>query len=249
MKTTITAHAILAFLLAAALRAEEPIASPAGIASPAEAPCRIVQTEKPQFPVRLIKEGVTHGTVKVLVQVDATGTIIDQLVIASTRHAFAEEAQRVIGTWMFQPARIHGEPTDTVLDLTFTFDVSGLIYVDRFGTSEPPPGVTQLPFEYHACALSDLDRMPTPLALAQPLYPEEWREQGIAGRVTVQFYIDETGRARFPTVLAGDHDHLSAVAVAAVRQWRFAPPTSKGKPVLVRARQVFAFGLEKAPAA
>jgi TonB family protein len=248
MKTTIALFTALSLAAAAALRAEErPAPPPADIVLP-DTPCRIVRTEKPQFPVRMLKEGVTHGSARVLVHVDATGTITDQLVVASSRAAFAEEAQRVLGTWTFEPARIAGALSDSILDLTFRFDVSEVVYVEKFGTAETPAAEDELPFEYHASSLDDLDQMPKPLAITSPVYPEEWRVQGIVGRTTIQFYIDETGRVRFPSVLKADHDNLGALAAAAVRQWRFAPPTSQGKPVLVRARQVFSFGLEKAPA-
>ncbi|MBE2212999.1 MAG: TonB family protein [Opitutaceae bacterium] len=247
MKTKIPTFVALTLALAAAMRAEDP-ARAAAPARPADTPCRIIQAEKPQFPIRMLKEGVTHGTVRVLVHVDSTGAIIDLLVTAGTRQAFAEEAQRVIGTWTFEPTHIGGEALDTILDLTFNFDVNGMVAIEKFMPEGQPPVEMAEGYEYHACSLSHLDRMPTPLALARPLYPDEWREQGIKGRVTVQFYIDETGKARFPTVVEKDHDNLAAVAVAAVRQWRFAPPTSQGRPVLVRARQVFAFGVDRTPA-
>jgi len=41
---------------------------------------------------------------------------------------------------------------------------------------------------------------------------------------------------------AGEHPYLAEQAVLAVRHWKFAPPTSKGRPVLVAAAQEFDFG-------
>jgi TonB family protein len=79
------------------------------------------------------------------------------------------------------------------------------------------------------------------LNVVEPVYPQELMKQGISGNIIVDFYIDETGKARFPTAMAGTNETLAGIAVAAVQQWRFIPPTAKGKPVLVQARQVFTF--------
>jgi len=57
----------------------------------------------------------------------------------------------------------------------------------------------------------------------------------------VYFYIDEKGAVRMPAVDASANPYLSDIAVAAVREWRFEPPTSRGKPVLIAASQEFNF--------
>jgi TonB family protein len=59
--------------------------------------------------------------------------------------------------------------------------------------------------------------------------------------VVVDFYIDETGAVRMPYVTGRPHTLLANLAVDAVRQWKFEPPTRNGTPVLVHARQVFHF--------
>jgi outer membrane biosynthesis protein TonB len=51
-----------------------------------------------------------------------------------------------------------------------------------------------------------------------------------------------------PAVLSADYDELASLAVAAIQQWKFEPPTRKGVPVMVRAKQVFHFGPKKAEA-
>ena len=53
---------------------------------------------------------------------------------------------------------------------------------------------------------------------------------------------------RVPSVSVEDDSLLTSLAVAALRQWRFEPPTRNGNPVLVRASQVFNFGGSAKPA-
>jgi TonB family protein len=60
--------------------------------------------------------------------------------------------------------------------------------------------------------------------------------------VAIDFYIDETGTVRMPAVSIKDDSELTALAVMALRQWKFEPPTRNGRPVLVKATQVFNFG-------
>jgi outer membrane biosynthesis protein TonB len=60
--------------------------------------------------------------------------------------------------------------------------------------------------------------------------------------VQVHFYIDEKGVVRMPAVQNGPHPYLMEMAVEAMKGWKFEPPTSRGRPVLVAAAQTFEFG-------
>jgi TonB family protein len=60
--------------------------------------------------------------------------------------------------------------------------------------------------------------------------------------MVVQFYIDQEGKVRMPVLADVDCDlELAAAAYDAVRTWSFEPPTVKGRPVIVTARQKFVF--------
>jgi outer membrane biosynthesis protein TonB len=59
--------------------------------------------------------------------------------------------------------------------------------------------------------------------------------------VTIEFFIDETGAVRLPAGVTTENKVLTALALDAVKQWKFTPPTTRGKGVLVKASQVFNF--------
>lgn len=224
---------------AATLAPVEP--APAGVAIP----CKIVSAERPQFPIRMMKAGVTHGTVHLLLLVNSQGQLVDTLVTAHTRRDFADESLRAVAKWKFEPGTLSGTPTDTVIDLTFNFEVDGVLFVVKTAAEQSSDSYTGIEtLEYRVCRLQNLDRLPTPLNVVSPTYPAEWAEQGLIGNFAVDFYIDESGRTRFPTPEAGANPRLAGLAVAAVEKWRFNPPTSKGEPVLVRVRQNFKFDRE-----
>ncbi|MFT3868154.1 MAG: energy transducer TonB [Nibricoccus sp.] len=208
---------------------------------------KIVQTTPPIYPIRMLNDGISSGAARVVLHIDSTGKLIDSLVVAYTRRPFADEVLRVIKKWKFEPAYDNGEPIETVLELTFNFEVNGVLLVQRFGVDTT---ILELDhgYEYQACSLKKLDSIPTPVSIVSPTYPKEWVDQGIIGKVVIDFYIDETGKVRFPAAPAGSDPRLAGIAVAAVSKWQFAPPTRKGQPVLVHAQQSFDFCKEKSVA-
>jgi protein TonB len=68
---------------------------------------------------------------------------------------------------------------------------------------------------------------------AEPLYPEEARKAGIAGKVILQVTIEEDGTVGDIEVLrAPDPDAgLTEAAIEAIRMWRYEPAMKDGRPV------------------
>ncbi len=97
---------------------------------------------------------------------------------------------------------------------------------------------------FMARTLSQLDRTPTPIKIVRPAYPKTLARSSRGGHVTVEFYIDEQGHVRMPSVdrqTIEANEELAAAAVTAVEQWQFEPPLLKGRPVLTLAQQDFSF--------
>ncbi len=92
---------------------------------------------------------------------------------------------------------------------------------------------------------------PTPPQLienAAPEYPDALRLAGISGQVIVQFGVDATGAVENVTVFKSDHQELSALAVDAVKKWKFKPATSDGQPIATRVLRIpVNFNLEPTP--
>lgn len=74
---------------------------------------------------------------------------------------------------------------------------------------------------------------PRVLTRMQPVYPEQARLARVQGVVIVEAVIDEHGDVSNVRVLKGLPLGLDGAAVAAVKQWKFAPATLQGKPVAV----------------
>jgi protein TonB len=76
----------------------------------------------------------------------------------------------------------------------------------------------------------DVDRPPRLLQQVRPTYPSEAFVKKVEGTVVIEIVIDERGRVT-RTRIVRSMPLLDDAAVAAVRQWVFAPALKQGRPV------------------
>ena len=206
---------------------------------------RMHQDPPIRFPLAMLERGITSGMARVAISLDHTGQLTDVLVVGYTAEPFAEAAEHGIRAWTYEPMKIGGEGVATQATLVVDFKAEGVVTRIDANTDL---SATILRFreatEYAPCPLQQLDRIPAPLEFVEPIYPRDLVLHGVSGRAVIEFYIDESGAVRVPAVTDADFWELGVLAMNAVRQWRFAPPTSKGSPVLIHIRQVFRFGVE-----
>jgi TonB family protein len=222
-------------VLAALLAALAPLPLAARMPQPVEGQMSLkaVRMPMPSFPDRMLMEGVHNGSVRLMLEVDESGTIVDHLLLGYSHRPFAAAATGVLRHWKFEPtAAVH------VIDLTLNFATRGVVVVVK--RHESSVASTES-FVNRLCPPAQLDRPVRPVSLVQPAYSTQMESEGAVGSVTVTYYIDEQGRVRMPFTEDGQ-PLLAALAVAAVREWRFEPPTCHGRPTLVRATQTFNFG-------
>ena len=239
MKTQLALLACIGLLWTGVASAQLPSLSPDWQST------KIFQTVEPVFPYQLQQVSVSSGEARVVINVDASGTLCEWLVIGYTMPEFADVAVRALKQWKFEPARLHGEPVGTTVELVFHFETQGTMVVSQTVTDAVTARMLQLmagAYVYRPCSLKDLDRIPTPINTVSPIYPHDLAGKGVRGKVVINFFIDETGAVRMPSGSVQEDERLSGLAIAALRQWKFEPPTRNGKPVLVAAEQVFNFG-------
>ena len=97
----------------------------------------------------------------------------------------------------------------------------------------PPDGAIEPPMTYGN---------PEPLYTVPPQYPDAARKAGAQGTVWVQIHVLKDGSVGEATVIRSI-PLLDEAAVKAVKQWRFAPPTSGGKPTTTWLRVPIKFTL------
>lgn len=204
---------------------------------------KIIPTIKPPLSPVMQMEGVTEGKVLIAISVSAEGKLTDSLVLGYTHPALVRPCMEVLKDWTYIPGKLDGRPVAVQADVTIDYSAQGVV-ISRT-TVEDLDQRAQRIFGYRLVSnrrsANELDAAPKPVSTVAPKYAREAEKDGVRGTVQVHFYIDETGAVRMPAVEGIAHPYLSELAVEAIREWRFAPPTSRGKPVLIAARQNFSF--------
>lgn len=224
----------------------------AALAAPAGAAFESIKLNSdnpmPQFPLGVKMDGITKGSAIVAVSVSAEGKMTEWLVLGYTQEAFARECIAALKEWQFTPAKFDGTPVPARAELTFNFALEGAVITANIVNHflwDDMPGMSEGRYTYRLNRPNEIDRVPARLTTVAPKYAVEAEQQGVRGKVEVRFYIDETGAVRMPAVDSDTHPYLADTAVAAVKEWRFEPPTRRGRPVLVAASQVFDFSSTK----
>jgi len=85
---------------------------------------------------------------------------------------------------------------------------------------------------------------PVVVTRVPPVYPEEARKNRIQGKVVLEVVIDTKGKVTKAETVESPDPLLSEAALAAVRQWTYAPATLEGKPVKVYLQVTVNFKLQ-----
>jgi protein TonB len=72
-----------------------------------------------------------------------------------------------------------------------------------------------------------------PVKKVIPLYPDNLKEEGVAGETAIMASIDRIGNVKTAFVFRSLHPELGKLALEAVRQWKFEPYILGKKPIRV----------------
>jgi TonB family protein len=199
--------------------------------------------EAPIFPNELAMTPVTQGMAVVVCTLDAAGRVEDAITVAATHPSFGDAILAVVSSWELEPAAgVTTSPRREAVRFAFRREgvLTSLTHRDAAKSLFSPSGddaqaVTSLRWE-------ELTAPPERLVAGAPVYPDALKARRASGTATVSFIIDEQGQVRVPAALSATEPEFGAAAVAAVKQWRFAPPRQHDRPVLVEAIRTFHFG-------
>jgi len=202
----------------------------------------------PVFPTSLRSRGVTIGRVTIQLEINYDGELHDWLVTHASHKGFAEAVEKVVGQWKFAPPIWKGKPISIIAPIKISFKSSGDVvtfditsgYVDLLMNRAGMKSFDAI----EVVAFDDLDAYPEPIKIVRPIVPKELLDNHGYNLGVFRFYIDTEGRVRLPHVdrVEGKVDvRLLEAAQDALEQWRFEPPTSKGRKVIVEVAQPFTF--------
>ena len=158
---------------------------------------QFTETVEPVFPERLMQKGLTQGMVRLAINTDPDGKLVEWLVVAYTQPEFADSVVAAVKQWKFTPARLRGERVGTTIEMIFHFEAKGVVVSTTTLSDALDTLMLQrlgVRYVFEPCSLRELDRIPTPIVTVMPDYPAELEKRGVKGRVTVDFTSTRRGR-------------------------------------------------------
>jgi TonB family protein len=208
---------------------------------PYDVPPQFRVITQPVYPFEALKQDKS-GKASASWVVGADGKVIQVVITKASSPEFGQAYAAAIYNWEFEPARLKGKPTESILSKDIKFDLDERDFeLDEKGQAllrqiRKSPG--RIP------TLRDLDQMPKARYQAPPRFPRDAKP----GETLVEFYIDEQGVARFPRAVNSTNDDLIYPALSAVNRWQFDPPCKNGKPTVAVARISISYHPEEATA-
>lgn len=207
-------------------------------------PLGIIRTAEPLYPVQLSERFIDEGEARIMIMVDEGGRLADWMVTGYTHPLFAKEALDVLPKWRFEPARFHGEAIPVRTELRFLYRNHGRVRIVP-GDMELALRVRDIrggeTFWQRTCRMEELDHPPDAIVEVAPMPPDRLGAIAREGRVVVEYFIDPEGRVRMPLILSSDDEAFSQSVLVALSDWKYAPPTRAGQPVLARVAREFVF--------
>ena len=166
-----------------------------------------------------------EGTVVLNARISAKG-IIEVLTVESGDEIFRESAISAVQRWRYKPILTNGVPTevDTTITLKYSFSASGEPQVQ----TEHPENMPQVPRRIGGGVLP-----PRVIYQVEPTFSKKERGDQINGSVLINLWVDEQGNPQHVHILRSLNETYDDKALRAVEQYKFAPATENGKPVLV----------------
>jgi len=90
-----------------------------------------------------------------------------------------------------------------------------------------------------------VEKLPVPIKIVQPEYPELARRAGLEGTVQVKCWVDKEGKVKKVVLLKADPEVFAQPAIDAAYKWVFTPAIMNNGPVSVWTSVPFRFKLNK----
>jgi TonB family protein len=199
--------------------------------------------EEPMFPRQLLTTLVQEGFATVVFTFDADGKITDRIVLAASHPAFVTAVYEAVSEWELDTRELRPSMRREMIRFDFARQPA-IVPMNQLSAmrSQFSPYVDQPGTAVLTCQEAELRPKLQPQATVAPEFPRELLARHVRGVATVGFVVDAEGRVRVPAVTDASEPEFGDAALAAVRQWRFAPPLQGGVPVRVVAERTFRFG-------
>ncbi|MGA3007341.1 MAG: TonB family protein [Opitutaceae bacterium] len=196
-----------------------------------DVPPKPVSPVFPVYPFELLRDNKS-GNAQVGFLVSPTGKVEYPVPLHATQPDFCWALLAMVEQLKFQPALKDGKPSWAAMTIRRNFSRSSddvqvndttLNLLDKLQETKPP-----------FCPLEELDAPPKPLSSPPPAFPSRYVGHATEGQALLEVLIDEDGNVQLPRVVSATAPDFGYAALQGVSVWKFAPPTSHGKPVVAQ---------------
>ncbi|WP_324726074.1 hypothetical protein [Actomonas aquatica] len=223
-----------------------------GNLSAQDTPITVRGSLKTPVPAELRGLLIDNPYVTFFIDLGEDGTVFDLMAVASNHRDLIPTATETLLAAELEPAQQDGQPVRSRATVTVRFyDPEQRAWqmglsVRPFGSSASDAADRRVyassasSFEYGESPREQLDE---PLKGLPPTsrIRAEGTVLGATGRCLLEFYIDPTGKARFPSALERDNDDVAINATLLLTRSRYSRPTRDGHPTFVKVQQEFIF--------
>lgn len=187
---------------------------------------KIRGVQVPVYPADL-RQADTQGKARVAMLVDPQGRVAQVKVLEATRPEFGLALTAATEGFRFDPALKNGRPVASLLGFDQDFNDRELpdYKADRLLALEKKHPEKIISGATLSGSLKPVSRRP-------PVFPVTAATE--RGSATIEFLVDEDGRARVPRIVKATDPAFGYAAVQAVASWWFEPVEKDGKRVVVR---------------
>lgn len=205
-----------------------------------DVPPRPTGMVRPVYPYAALQAG-REGKAVVSYLINESGRVVEARVREATAPEFGHALLAAVERFVYEPALKKGRPCQAVI-----------AFAQEFRRAEEhqmttPDELALLRREQKSpqtiIGPAELDTPPVPLSQQPPAFPLSQLKEGRTGEATVEFLVDEDGRARLPRIVTATNDAFGYAAVQSIANWRFEPPRRGRKPVVVRLQVPVGFAL------
>ncbi|MBI2511111.1 MAG: energy transducer TonB [Opitutae bacterium] len=188
-------------------------------------PAGLVYFVRPEFPEWAKVNSVCRGAATVAVSWDARGLPTDVVTVETSSPEFGAAACEAVRQWRADPA-LRAERF-----YEFQFALSGVVICHQKGANTLATEA-KADFKRRVLTREDLDAAPKLLVQPMPQPADVAGGRIESGRVVVDFFVDEDGRVRAPSIVEATAPELVEPTLLKMREWRFETPRRNGRPVL-----------------
>jgi len=181
-------------------------------------PPRLIKRIDPVYPEEARRARV-EGVVILEAATDKTGKVVYTKVKQGKDEYLNQAALNTVKQWVYEPYLKDGKPIGVIFTCTIRFKLKR----DALSFAEKDKNVIGI----------GSDEKPQLVKRVDPVYPREARQSGISGAVILEVLVDEEGNVADIEVIRSESSMLNDAAVAAIKQWQYAPYIKNGKPVRI----------------